>query len=544
MNSEITVTVTGNVIFSEKAISGINIIYGINMIPIAKVSLDAPFIQTTAGKDFICNPDKYKQRTTPTTFNITGKTGCLVFTGFFDGLSAQQSPGGIEYCAVFKSQFQRLLEIFPKMFGLMPGSYNPFCASEGLKVIHGDPNQIYGSIKFAGIKLSTDQPFGNFFIALLKALVDTQRNYVDLTQNVSAVSLSSLIGDVNYQNNIAEADKLFDRFVTDYIQANRIPAAQGAGALVNLIFGDDPQHLWQILLETMEFMGCAVLIGNNSLFLVPKANFLKGVASQVPKHQESPIIPNLAYPADYNSFVVNDIGYANIKACYIAAKDTSLTSNIVYNNNITSYTGSYPPKGGDPEIPDDGSSGIFVEAMDDKLLNGLMFGFTDNAEIQQRIAAGIPYADEIVLDPNNPKKAMDDSVNQQNQVSYLQNRILDQFAKIKFLQEKYTGRTGSFTSVFNPGWVPATTGTLYTRFPGLFYNFYVNTVIHDISMHAPNNGTAITSVSFDSVRSSSIAANVPGVSSVELYNYTSDTMRNLQYRWIGDVGGKILTTAV
>ena len=536
MRTEIEVEVTGASYLNAAAISGITIVYGINMIPIAKVTLNAPYIQSADGKDFICNPDKYKKRDNPVTFKVNGKSGCLTFTGFFDGMSVNQTVGGIEYSAIFKSQFQRLLEIYPKFLGIMPSSFNPFKSVEALKIVHGNPNLQYTNIKVGAATVKTDVPFGDFLVNLFRTLIDTHLNYAEQTQRTGPKSIISLIKERNYQDNAAEAKKLVENIVTTFVKANRIPAGQCAAALVNMIFGDTPQHLWQLLLECMEFLGCAILVGDKSLFLVPKANFLKGADVDVPDPKEEPADPNVAFPADYNNFNVNDNGYANIRACFIAVTDKSTMTNRSYNPSIMNYMGVYPPEGGDPEIPEDGASGILVEPMEDKLLNGLMYGFTSNDEIQARLAGNDAYADYELPDVKAVTSALNTTAKTQKELLFLQRQILDQFAKIKFLQEKYTGRTGSFTSVFNPYWVPATTGTLYTRFPGLFYNFYVNSVVHNISMTS-GSGTAITTVSFDSVRSSGNAANVPGVSKVELYNYGKKEMTNLQDAWIADIGG-------
>jgi hypothetical protein len=540
MKSEVEITVE-NAPFDASAISGITIIHGINAIPIARVSLSAPYIQTTSGKEFICNPDKFKKRDSPAVFTIKTKTGCMKFTGFFDGMSVQQSPGSLEYSAIFKNQFQRMLEIFPKFCGVMPTSFNPFCAVNDTTVSTGHPELVYPAFKLAGKSVDTNQSIGDFIVDLFKVMIQSQVLYYNNMQSTPAITIASLLGNGKYQDNLEQAEQLIGATVTDFVSVNHISAAYCASGLMNLLMGDKIGNLWDLLLECIETIGCSVVVGDTKIYIVPKANYLKGPDVAKPQRQEStPDLANIAYPADYNNFVVNDIGYANIKACFITAVDNILLTNMATDAMAGNYLGVYPTPDAPSELDnaDDGSSGILIFRLEDTMLNGMMTYFTMNNVVQERLATANPYAGSVAENVDAVQKILQQSIDIAAEANKKQKTIMNQFAKIKFLEQKYTGRTGSLTSVFNPYWVPGSTGTVYSRFPGLFYQFFVTSVVHTISVHAPGTGTAITSISFDSVRSAANIGDVPGVVNVDLFEYDVDKMTNFQYKWLTDIGAR------
>ncbi|HEY8400049.1 MAG TPA: hypothetical protein VIK89_02235, partial [Cytophagaceae bacterium] len=202
---------------------------------------------------------------------------------------------------------------------------------------------------------------------------------------------------------------------------------------------------------------------------------------------------------------------------------------------ITQCLGVYPREA-DNEIPDDGSCGVLIVETSPFFLKGTAYAFTANGDLQETISEGENYNNkEPVESVEKVKQEMETYAEEVNEAT--EDQILDYYAKLKFLQTKYLDRTGSFTTVFNPYWVPGTTGSLYTREPGLYVNFFVHTVTHDIGLAPPSIGRAVTQVSFNSARMSKDAQGVPGVTKEELFNYTVEDMVNLQKSWTNNITG-------
>ena len=109
--------------FGVSGITGITVSYGINMIPACMLTLNVPYIMEKFP-NFFHHPNQYKVSTKKqldVKIKFKSETGCFDFTGYFDGLSVVQTPGGMEYTAIIKNKFQLLTELYPKVVGIYPG---------------------------------------------------------------------------------------------------------------------------------------------------------------------------------------------------------------------------------------------------------------------------------------------------------------------------------------------------------------------------------------------------------------------------------------
>ncbi len=120
------------------------------------------------------------------------------------------------------------------------------------------------------------------------------------------------------------------------------------------------------------------------------------------------------------------------------------------------------------------------------------------------------------------------------ELSAVQQQVLDDLAYMEFLRRKYYDRTGSVNMLFSRKWVPGTTGTAFIRYPepGVFVDFYVTQVTH-VYDNSGGAGTAITNVSFCSARTGQTSI---GVSEHPLYQYSIEDMAQLQNSFIKDLG--------
>ena len=98
-----------------------------------------------------------------------------------------------------------------------------------------------------------------------------------------------------------------------------------------------------------------------------------------------------------------------------------------------------------------------------------------------------------------------------------QQKFLNDFAQIEYCRTKYGDRTGSINTYYFNNFTPGAVGTLYTRQPGVFLDFYINTVTHSFSL-SENGGNARNSINFSSGRLGN--STNTGLDRIELYDYT------------------------
>ncbi|MEI8345138.1 MAG: hypothetical protein WCG06_03600, partial [Candidatus Omnitrophota bacterium] len=111
-------------------------------------------------------------------------------------------------------------------------------------------------------------------------------------------------------------------------------------------------------------------------------------------------------------------------------------------------------------------------------------------------------------------------------------KVLNGWAQIKYLQAKYGDRGGSVMMEFNPNLCHGTGGKAFTRSPGIFVDFFVDTISHQFGVSPGNSGKAITNLNFSSGRLSNDA---PGVASDDFYNYDYSKMSAVQKAFVGDI---------
>lgn len=534
MKTDVEVTISG-LPFNQKAVTGVTFCYGINSIPVASIALDATAIQQT-NPEFLCNPDKFKKRDHLALIQVKSKTGCIKFEGYFDGLSISQSVGSIQYTAIVKSKFTRLAEIYPRMVGVMPGSFSIYRSAEQLFTDQDDPENPFPKLVVGNkLFLDTGQSIGEYLLTYLKAIIESQFNFQKFTNTTpDTVALFQTMQSEIFKKNLQEAIPLLNKVDISYVNKCTITGRLTADIIAALTLGEHAS-LWDLMINAYNFLGCCLLVGNDGITIVPQAAFLK-FQHDVPAPKAASHKINAANPADYNSYAISNTGFNNIRYCHVVIDASGLPEQAKRSAaRLANSMGVYPTKAQEGETPDDGSSGILVVKASPFLLTGLTFGVTGNADMQQRIKANQPYFKVPVETPDTERQKKE----KQNQETLAKQAAIDDhlnaYAKLKFMQMKYSDRVGQLSLYFNPKWVPATTGSLYSRLPGLFVQFYVTSVIHTIQMAAPSSGTATTNVSFSSVRMGAKANNIYSIAKEDLFNYTEADMLGLQNKWVKDV---------
>ena len=543
MNTDVEVSVTGipGLGSNGEGITGINITYGYNMIPVAHITLNTPWVQQNAASLF-SNPSSLKKSTKPDKVKIKIKsvTGCLEFDGFYDGMSSVQTPGGMDFTIIIKNKFQILSDMYPKYIGLYPGSTLAYRNVPNLTIDSGNPKEMY--TKFLDeLDLQVAPP--KFYIEAIKKIAESQesKEFLGSTKELSA--LVNILEDKSYKDALKDLKKELDSIDVDNADTKDLKCSQSASYYIDMLMnGGDTA--WDLLINAMGDVGCVLVASNKKLYVIPQSNFLKLDGSRPGDSQRQSSSPNQAYPADYSNFVLNDTSYKNIKYCFVECDSSLLTPESVISSIYADYLGQYPKDGNDVN-PDDGSSGVLVVSAPPYIARSALAGIAiHNDEVRKNIEGGKPWAD---AGKGGPPDTEDDAASKMggdeskvdSDVGKDANKIretMDKYAKARFLMEKYVERAGSFNLQFNPQWVPATTGFLACQSPCIVYNFYVTSVTHSISITAARSGTAATQVTFNSARYGSNVGSLPSTQSNELYSYDDGKMKGFQKKWLGDNG--------
>lgn len=536
--SDVTVTVSG-LPFDQKAVSGVAFDFSYNSIPCASLQLVSPYIEEN-HRDFLCDPDSYKKKTRDNFVKISvkSKTGCLNFEGVFDGLSFSQSPGSFNYSAIIKSKFQSLLEVYPKLIGLDPSSLMVFKRDNQFLQVHaGNANNPFEGLKAGAQKVSVaGKTLLEVYIDVLKHILTSQQNLVTNTTQDFAAILKLMQDDI-YKKNIKKAMEMLESIDISAVKDNKILADFCLTWIVDRIV-DSPDTMWDALLSGLDEMGCMILPGATKLFIIPKANFLKLKGSAPSSFGASSTEPNQAWPADYSTFMISDRSYRNLRACFVVPQSSDASSSNPGGLGTweSQIFGVYP-KPGSSDIKDDGATGILIKAVPAFFAKNLTSIYTQNEKVQADLKEpDKPFAKAPLDDHEEVSKKYTGDTKKNDGVVKQYKEIYDDLAKSYFLQEKYEERGGAIQLLFNPKWVPGTTGFVYSRHPSLCYNFFVTSVKHEIALGSGNSGYAQTSVNFSSSRYAGNPSSVPGTDKVDLYKYDEGKMKSIQQKWLSDIG--------
>ena len=518
MNSEIKIILSGQGIVNDLRPIGASISYGVNRIPVASVSLGPE------SMGLLCDFDAFRRKNSTLTVRSDG--GCLTFDGIIDGLSTSQHPGGMNINLVLKHKFTLLNEVYPRLLGLNSGGTNVFAINQPFQInptglsgsnLLSDFQNIFGYIADGSLKL--DSNVIDFIVNLCKLIVKSQTLTQTPTTAEQAATKSNALfkalraADINKNNLAPTVLTLLDSIDTSYCSGMTLAA--NAANVADRIIRDTAflqDTVFACLLKLIHEYGCCLVIGNSKAYILPEALFLK-----VPKidstHRGSRGSDyNIVMPSQYESFSFNDNGENTIKGVHVI-EDPSTTINNIAGASSTGVI-----------------SGIFLDPNPNVFGNIVVrtlpnFATTANAYAVGVGSAGIHKAisEQNGLITGKVSKSQALTALQQVDKTIKSNAIapaqtfMNNWAQLEYCRLKYEDRSGSINTAFHNIFAPGAVGSLYTRIPGTYIDFYVYSVTHTFNVGAASHGSADTSVSFKCGRAGSSTSN--GLDRLDMFDY-------------------------
>jgi hypothetical protein len=523
--SDVSLTVTG----LPFKFTGCTFTYAPNMIPTAVLSVDP------AVSD-LCNIESLRRKEV----SICAKTpsGSLRFFGLFDGLQISQTPGGLSFSAVVKSQFQRLLEVYTIFPGLHPISANPF---QQVSAFTSDPERV-SSLNFGlteiilfneKTKVSlSGMSFPRAILEVLKAGLKAQEQFT-YTTNAGGSSLlgnpdvyDQVFKNKNYAENRRRAIQLLEAVDISAVESMVLtPQDVTAQLLLKQMLFSSNTSVWQALVSAFNAITCNVVVANNKIFVLPANAFYKVPETKFTTGTQ-PKDPNVFSPAQYRTFQAFDNGYIDIGAVFMAGNLMSQNAGI----RQTGLVGSFSPE-------DSKGAAVYVEELpywlsefQTAIRSRLM---SNKRKIQAGREANLRpgYSDEEAA--KDAKMALMESERLEKDANNSLKAIYDAYAQARYYQLKYNDRTGSLSTVFSNRVVPGSVGVVYSAFPRVRVDCFVSQVQHTIDMSPPNSGVALTSVSLSACRvnfSSTIEKDL-------LFLADYQKIKGVQEKFLSDLGG-------
>jgi hypothetical protein len=517
-----------------------------------------------ASLSLFCDFDSIRRL--PVAIVVNSSLGCLRFDGVVDGCSISQQPGGLSTSLIVKHNFTFLNEVYPRVLGLSAGATNYFAINQTLNVditqntggagnmlAQMSPNPNYGLTA-----VSTSKPIIDYIVQICIAQVESQISS-PLVFNTQNSNLNSDQGNANFNPVLSAAlsevltasqlnaqklgpfilallGEINTSFTENFILQAGFGGSQDTGNDTTNLVGtaslpcfasnimtgitNMEDTLFHNLLREINSYGCVLVVGNGTAFVIPEAQYLNIIKGQALYNGQHSNQNNIALPADYIDFSFNDHGENTIKGVYAVQDGTGDVCS--YPKNSTGvingcYIDPNPNVMGNivlktlPPLASSyisyaaafGAAGILSQMTADKKATAaapnptFIGGKMDTASLLASHMLTQVQANNTIY---NPLKA-----------------YMSQWAQIEYCKIKYGDRTGSITLPFNNKWTPGAPGSVYTRFPGTYVDFYVTDVVHNFRIQAPHQGDATTNVSFAGGRPGA-SVNV-GLDTISLYSY-------------------------
>jgi len=497
-------------------ITSVDIYYRYNQVPTATIGIDP-----TAG-DFLSDLEGQRRKSYFVEVEVQGR-GKVRFEGLFDGFPFTQAVGGFGYQINMVGNQQKILETYPEIVGVHPSSLSYFERfSSSFLAREGDKSRV---IRAFGVD-PTGLSLAEFFVKSVAAYLSQAFRVPRVSKAKLDEGLNALISSSVYKKREEEAQKLLENFDFTGVSNTALFASDSAitTTILNIIYQTNT-NVWETILNGLGSMGLCLIPGNEKTFVVPENTFLKPDNS-IGGLQAKSSTPNALYPADYTSLTFNDSGYVDIGHCYLIPDTAGLVQeDIIGFRTLRSGSFSDPKSKGASILLTDGGmfgamSGVQFSALRQKLEREAR---ASTAPAVQGELSKEDYEKAVQAADDSAREAYEDALQ----------RFLNKLAEIKYYQSKYSDRTGSVLAEFSPLWCPGTPGTVYTRFPGIFVDFFVQEVHHHIAKNPDASGEAYTTISFSSGR---VGKERIGSDSDGLYNYTNAVASSVQKSFIKDIG--------
>lgn len=517
--------------------TGVVIRYGLNTIPVATLDLSPQDL------DIVCDIEKWRR--TPVKLRVESRHGCITFRGIVDGLSVAQSIGDMRMQLVLKHPFQLLTEINPKLLGYHPAGVDFTRRVEALQMETGNSQVLV--VKYAvgaEIQVNLTEPLFDGIISVMKAMVRSQLQW-KLTQSLVGASAEAAVqaAEAIREKHLKVAETLLNSIDTSFVKTNLSLADFHTLNFVLESICETRSNLYDVLLSLLETVGCGLVIGNTKAYIVPNSGFLQQTHLPEINFREVSKVPNVLYPSQYNSVSFNDNGYRDISGVYIMSDD----------KNILGVDGFFHDK------KSGGTGGITGEVMP------YVISF-NNAALR---AAGIPAVANAVNDKSRSntssdtsstattesaqhqavsatakkeKDTTDEDAKKKNEAEQKSRDAMYKFAndwaQLRYYQLKYTDRMGGIGMLFNPNCAPGTVGMVYLRAPGVYIDYFVTEVTHEIRLGVPDHGQAMTNIGFNCGRMGAYKSGPlsAGLAKLDLFDgFSAETSGKVAAAFVKDI---------
>lgn len=499
--------------------TGVALRYGLNSIPSATLDLSPQDL------DIVCDMSKWRR--TPVKIRVESLHGCLTFRGLIDGVSVSQSIGDMRLQMIVKHPFQLLNEINPKLLGYHSAGVDFTRRVEALQLETGNTDKtVLKSAISSALSANADAPLFKGMIGVLKAIVESQIQW-QRTQATIGASAPSAVASAQAmsERHLKVAQLLLERIDPQFVPTNLSLADAYVLDFILETICETRSNLFEVLLSLLETAGCGLIVGNDTAIIVPNSGFLQQSHRSTINFREISKTPNIFFPAQYNNISFNDNGYRDISGVYAMSDD----------KNMLGVDGFFQDKN------DGGLGGIIGEVIPYVIaFNNAALRAARTIEVSN--SAGDPARsnsqaaspsgtsenaqhDAVKKTAEAEKRDQDEGQKEKNEAEQKRNDALyefaNQWAELRYYQLKYTDRMGGIGMLFNPNCAPGAIGTTYLRAPGVFIDFFVTEVVHEIRLNAPDHGSATTNIGFNCGRMGSYTtpgALAPGLKQLDLFD--------------------------
>ena len=478
----------------------------------------------------LCDFDAFRRKSVTLTVKSDG--GCLTFNGIIDGLSTSQQPGAMDIELIIKHKFTLLNEVYPRILGLNAGTTNVFAINQPFQseasgmalgaTGTGNPlsdfQSTFGYITAGKLDLTTNVI--DFIVNLCKVIVDSQTlgQTINTTEQYSSRRSNALFeairaGTVNQTTLAPIVSSLLSSIDTSYCAGMTLAANTANIAdriITDVSFLQDT--LFACLLKLIHEYGCCLVIGNDKAYILPEASYLRVPKINSLSRGTKGVDYNVVMPSQYENFSFSDSGENTIKGVYVIEDPSTTINNIAGASSAGIISGSYI----------DTNPSTFGNIVVRTLPN---FATVANAYAVGVGSLGIHSNISTQSPLIGSKVSKESALSALQQVDYTirSNAIgpaqtfMNNWAQIEYCKLKYEDRVGNINTAFHNIFAPGAVGSLYTRIPGTYIDFYVNSVTHSFSVGAASHGSATTSVGFKSGRAGSSTSN--GLDRLDMFDY-------------------------
>lgn len=455
---------------------------------------------------------RLKEETVEISVNVRAGSGAgasrrFKFKGLLDGYSISNVVGNNSYQAVLKNNAQSLLEITTLMPGLYPASTNIFKIpshaittstqgndNEALKLWTALTSEEPSLLKLSPIK---------FYVGLLRLIVKKQQggweNYLGKDKMLSGKkAFKEIYESASYKKNLSRAEEVLKSISFEGCTGmiDKLSMKNEAALGVFDIFSRGSTILLDNLLNFLSSVGCSIIFGNNKSYIVPINSVIKQ-KNYTPGKGQLSNSTNQAGPADYNSYVFNDIGFRDVNSVILMSPNYAGGAYLGSFGYDRAVVGCFSAPSSEAK-----GSGVYVtRAHPWMAISATSPRGTDAKEGKSKQdGEGSPYDKKISFSDASQEtgKAFAERSKQKGESTKSDpGESFDNFAETKYYQARFTDRQGSITLDFNPKWAPGTGGELFVRESGMHLHFYVTSVIHRVETGAPASGSALTIINFN-----------------------------------------------